>query len=152
MRRREKEIRDKNEMEAIIRSSSVCRLALSRDNVPYIVPLCFGYQENALYFHAARDGEKLRILEKNRNVCFEFDIDQEIVKDKNACKWGMKYRSVIGFGTASVIQERESRRQALDIIMGQYSDESFAFQEEVLEKTVVIKVDIARMTGKKSGY
>jgi hypothetical protein len=81
MRRREKEIRDKNEMEAIIRSSSVCRLALSRDNVPYIVPLCFGYQENALYFHTARDDEKLRILEKNRNVCFEFDIDQEIVKD-----------------------------------------------------------------------
>jgi len=152
MRRREKEIRDKTEVEGIIRKSSVCRLALSHNDFPYIVPLCFGYEENALYFHTARAGEKLDILAKNRNVCFEFDVDHEIVKAENACKWGMKYRSVIGFGTASFIEDPESKRHALDTIMGQYSEGSFAFPEEALEKIVVIKVDIARMTGKESGY
>jgi nitroimidazol reductase NimA-like FMN-containing flavoprotein (pyridoxamine 5'-phosphate oxidase superfamily) len=152
MRRKENEISDKTDMEAIIGRSSVCRLALSQDNLPYIVPLCFGYEENSLYFHTAREGEKLEILKKNQNVCFEFDIDHEIVKAGKACKWGMKYRSVIGFGRASVIGDPESKRHALDIIMRQYSEGSFTFPEEVLEKTVVIKVEIARMTGKKSGY
>ncbi|MFO7740030.1 MAG: pyridoxamine 5'-phosphate oxidase family protein [Desulfatiglandaceae bacterium] len=152
MRRREKEIPDKTEVEGIIRKSLVCRLALSRNNFPYIVPLCFGYEENALYFHMAREGEKLDILMKNRNVCFEFDADHEIVRGENACKWGMKYRSVIGFGTVSFLEDSESKRHALDTIMGQYSEGTFAFPKEVLEKTVVIKVDITRMTGKKSGY
>jgi nitroimidazol reductase NimA-like FMN-containing flavoprotein (pyridoxamine 5'-phosphate oxidase superfamily) len=152
MRRKEKEITEKSAMEAIIRKASVCRLALSHDNLPYIVPLCFGYEENILYFHTAREGEKLDILEKNQNVCVEFDVDHEIVKAENACKWGMKYRSVIGFGTASVIGDPESKLHALDIIMRHYSEGSFEFPEEVVEKTVVIKVEIARMTGKKAGY
>ena len=152
MRRKEKEITEKSAMEAIIRKASVCRLALSQDNLPYIVPLCFGYEENTLYFHTACEGEKLDILEKNQNVCVEFDIDHEIVKAENACKWGMKYRSVIGFGTASVIGDRESKRHALDIIMRHYSEGPFEFPEELVEKIVVIKVEIARMTGKKSGY
>jgi nitroimidazol reductase NimA-like FMN-containing flavoprotein (pyridoxamine 5'-phosphate oxidase superfamily) len=152
MRRKENEITDKVDMEAIIRKSTVCRLALSHDNLPYIVPLCFGYEENLLYFHTAREGEKLEILKKNQNVCFEFDIDHEVVKGEKACKWGMKYRSVIGFGTGSVIRDPESKRHALDIIMRQYSEGPFAFQEAALERTVVIKVEIARMTGKKSGY
>jgi nitroimidazol reductase NimA-like FMN-containing flavoprotein (pyridoxamine 5'-phosphate oxidase superfamily) len=64
----------------------------------------------------------------------------------------MKYRSVIGFGTASFIGDPESKRHALDLIMRHYSEGSFEFPEEVLEKTVVIKVEITRMTGKKSGY
>jgi nitroimidazol reductase NimA-like FMN-containing flavoprotein (pyridoxamine 5'-phosphate oxidase superfamily) len=59
MRRKEKEITDKAVIESIILSSSVCRLALSEDNQPYIIPLCFGYEENTLYFHSAPEGKKL---------------------------------------------------------------------------------------------
>ena len=56
MRRKEKEITDKTAMESIILKSSVCRLALSEENRPYIVPLCFGYEDDTLYFHSAREG------------------------------------------------------------------------------------------------
>ena len=86
MRRKEQEITDKEEMEAIIRKSLVCRLAMADEGTPYIVPLCFGYQDNTLYFHSARKGKKLDILKKNNRVSFEFDTDTEIQKDKEACK------------------------------------------------------------------
>lgn len=152
MRRKEKEITDRTFIESIILRSSVCRIALSEDNRPYIIPLCFGYKDNTLYFHSAREGKKLDILRKNNNVCFEFDIDHEIMEAKNACEWGMKYRSVIGFGKASVIDDPESKRRTFDIIMQHYSGRSFTYPEAALKDTVIIKVEIESMTGKKSGY
>ena len=152
MRRKEKEISDKTIMESIILRSSVCRLALSEDGRPYIVPLCFGYKDNTLYFHSAREGKKLDILRKNKRVCFEFDIDHEIVEADDACGWGMKYQSVIGFGKGSIIDDLEKKRKALDIIMQHYSRSSYEFPDSKVKKTVIIKVEIEHMTGKKSGY
>ena len=150
MRRKEQEITDRAAIEEIIRQSSVCRLALSEDNCPYIVPLCFGYKDNALYFHTAREGKKLRILEKNNRVCFEFDILQELVKSEEPCRWGMKYMSVVGFGKASLIEDLESKQRALDIIMQHYNGSSYAYKEEVIHKATILKVEIDRMIGKRS--
>ena len=151
MRRKEKEITEKSELESIIARSSTCRLALSVDNQPYIVPLCFGYQDNTLYFHSADTGRKIDMIRRNSHVCFEFDVDQEIVKHKEACHWGMNYRSIIGFGKAFIIEEDEQKREMLDIIMNQYGEGQFEYSEELLEIMVVIKVEIEEMTGKQSG-
>jgi len=150
MRRKDKEIADRAEMESIIRESTICRLALADNEQPYIVPLSFGYKDNALYFHSAAEGKKIDILRKNKNVCFEFDVGSEIKTGKTACEWGMKYRSVIGFGNASFLEDPDSKQAALDIIMQQYSDGSFAYSEKILKKTLVIKVEITHMTGKQS--
>ena len=152
MRRKEKEITDKTAMESIILRSSVCRLALSEENRPYIVPLCFGYKDDTLYFHSAREGRKLDILRKNNKVCFEFDIDNEIVEADDACAWGMKFQSVIGFGRGSIIDDIESKHKALNIIMQQYSRNSYEYPDKAVKKIVIIKVEIEHMTGKQSGY
>lgn len=153
MRRKEKEITDRKDVEAIIRNAPVCRLAMTDGFKPYIVPLCFGYEDGALFMHTAREGMKLEILKKNSRVCFEMDIDTEIVPGDQACKWGVHFRSVIGFGTASVILDPSQKRNALDHIMAHYSNSSFHdYPEEIVDKVVVIKVDVESMTGKKSGY
>lgn len=39
MRRHDKEITDKKEIESIINESNICRIALSENNSPYIVPV-----------------------------------------------------------------------------------------------------------------
>ncbi len=152
MRRKEKEMTDKTAMESIILRSSVCRLAFSEEDRPYIVPLCFGYKDDILYFHSAREGRKLDILRKNNKVCFEFDIDNEIVEADDACAWGMKFQSVIGFGRGSIIDDIESKHKALNIIVQQYSRNSYEYPDKAVKKIVVIKVEIEHMTGKKSGY
>ncbi|MGD9057476.1 MAG: pyridoxamine 5'-phosphate oxidase family protein [Desulfobacterales bacterium] len=150
MRRKEKEITDRCEIDAIIRKSQVCRLGLSDEGIAYIVPLCFGYKDNTLYFHSATKGRKIDILKRNRWVCFEFDGDTRITSGKTACDWGMQYFSVIGYGTASFIEDTEKKRQVLDIIMAQYADGGFEYLDKALKKTLIIKVDISHMTGKKS--
>lgn len=150
MRKKEKEITEVSAIEAIIKKSLVCRLALSDDNSPYIVPLSFGYRDKVLYFHGSLKGKKIDIIRKNQNICFEFDINTEIVKAEDACHWSMKYQSVIGFGKAVFLEDLDEKRKALNIIMSQYSDRTFQFNDATLKGTVVIKVEIESMTGKQS--
>ena len=152
MRRKDQEITDIASIEDIIHKAQVCRLALSENGRPYIVPLCFGYKDNNLYFHTACEGKKLDILRKNDNVCFEIDIDKELVKGKKACNCSMKYRSVIGFGKAELIEDIERKRRAFNIIMQNYYEGFFKYPEEAIQNTVIIRVEIESMTGKKLGY
>ena len=44
---------NKRNIEAIIRKAAVCRLGILDGDTPTIVPLCFGYRDNTLYFHGA---------------------------------------------------------------------------------------------------
>jgi len=149
MRRKDKEVTDKKAIEDIILKSTVCKLAMCDRHQPYIVPLCFGFKDNILYFHSAPKGKKIDILKNNPNVCFEFDIFTQVIKSAKACKWGMKYRSVIGYGKASFVTDENLKRQAFDIIMKQYAEGLFLYEEASLTSTGIIKVDIESMTGKK---
>ncbi len=152
MRRTDREIADRKEIEDILRQSTVCRLALIDEGRPYIVPLCFGYDASTLYFHSAPAGKKIDLLKKNRIVCFEFDSGTAVVPAKTSCGWTMRYRSVVGFGVASFVEDLVEKKTALDIIMSQYSEGTHEYLEERLRKTAVIKVEIQEISGKKSGY
>lgn len=139
-------------VDAIIQQSLVCRLAMSDDNQPYVVPLCFGFADNTLYFHSAGAGKKIEVLKKNNRVCFEFDIDPILVKrGRDGCEWGMKFQSVIGMGRAELVEDEASKRKALGIIMNHYDKGHFEYDDAKVKRTVVIRVDIQEMTGKSSG-
>jgi len=150
MRRTEKEIGDRTEIDAIIRRSQVCRLGLSDEGLPYVVPLCFGYDGNALYFHCAQEGRKLEILRRNPRVCFEFDIVEGLIEAEQGCDWGIRYQSVIGYGTARVVEDAVDKRKALAIIMAQYSAGTFAFPPEMVSRTAVVEIEIESLAGKQS--
>jgi len=152
MRRKDKEISDESAIKAIIEKAKVCRLGMVNGNKAYIVPLCFGYSDNALYFHGSLKGQKIDLIRKNPNVCFEFDLITEPIESENACDWSMKYQSVIGFGKAVFLESSDEKRKAQSVIMAQYSDRLFQFPENMLKTTAVIKVEIESMTGKQSGF
>ncbi|MHC4244439.1 MAG: pyridoxamine 5'-phosphate oxidase family protein [Planctomycetota bacterium] len=150
MRRKDKQIDDVTAIESIIRRASVCRLAMCDGNRPYIVPLCFGYKDNALYFHSSGQGKKLEILKGNPNVCFEFDIDTKLIKAEKPCDWAMRYKSIVGFGKAELVEDIELKREGLDIIMRQYSQATFEYPQEAIANITIIKVAIENMTGRVS--
>jgi nitroimidazol reductase NimA-like FMN-containing flavoprotein (pyridoxamine 5'-phosphate oxidase superfamily) len=150
MRRKEKEITDKAEIEAVIAEAPVCRLAMCDDDSPYVVPMSFGYADGAFYFHGAPEGRKIGILERNDRVCIELEAGVGLKPAEKACKWGIAFRSVIAFGRASFVESAADRRSALNIIMGHYSAGDFDYDEAVLAKTRIIRVEVTEMTGKKS--
>jgi len=151
MRKTEREIKDRAEIESIIKQAQVCRVALALDNVPYIVPMNYGYRDNCLYFHCATEGKKLDIIRQNNQVCFEMDLDYELVRStEKVCTWGSKYRSVIGFGKAYIIEKWQEKAAALNIVTQHHGAPPYDFSEKELEKVSIIKIEISSITGKKA--
>ena len=148
MRRNEREIKDRKVIDGIIKRCRVCRLAMCDEGQPYIVPLNFGYDGNFLYFHSAPEGQKIDIIKKNNRVGFEFDILHDIVTAEQACKWGAKYESVMGSGTAEIVDDLKAKKEALEWIMRQYGNGAWDFKEEILKKTLVLRVRILEISGK----
>lgn len=151
MRRKELEIVDKLALESILHQAQVCRIGLSHNNVPYVVPVCFGYRDNCLYIHSARNGKKIDIIRENNTVCFEAEINVELLQNEQACDFAIRYQSVIGFGTARILEDDRERMHALNILMDHYSERpSHEYREKVLSQVAIIKIEIATMTGKRS--
>ena len=148
MRRNEREIKDRKDIDDIIKRCRVCRLAMCEDGQPYVVPLNFGYDGRFLFFHTAPEGRKIDIIKRNNRVGFEFDILHDIVTAEQACKWGAKYESVMGSGTAEIVDDLESKKEVLECIMRQYGNGAWDFKEEILKKTLVLRVRILEISGK----
>jgi nitroimidazol reductase NimA-like FMN-containing flavoprotein (pyridoxamine 5'-phosphate oxidase superfamily) len=151
MRRTDREIESREEMDDIIRGSHVCRIALAKDNIPYIVPVSFGYDGESIYIHTAKEGKKINIIKINNNLCFEFERNVKLFKDPdNACKWTFSYESVIGFGKIYELESFEDRKNGLNKIMSQYSGKEWVFGEDKLNGIRVWRIGINSITGKRS--
>ncbi len=64
----------------------------------------------------------------------------------------MKYKSVIGFGKAVILENVDEKHKALGVITTQYSGQELDFPEKRLNVMALIKVEIESMTGKQSGF
>ena len=153
-RRSDKEIIDMAEIHKILENGLFCHIALLEGGKPYIVTMNYGYSENALYLHAAPEGRKMEAIRKHPEVCFQVITGSKLQTGSIACEdWTIKYRSVVGYGQASLIYDPEEKKKALDILMGQYTSRGpFIFPDESLEGTAVIKIHVTSLSGKKSGY
>lgn len=150
MRRKERAVTSQSVIDDIISSSDVLRLGMCVDQVPYIVPLNFGYDGKCFYVHCASEGKKLDMIKQNPKVCFELDTDHELVTSDQACKFTMHYSSVIGFGRASILENEDEKIKALDSIMSHFTSGHFEYPKPVINRLKVIKIDIDSMTGKHS--
>jgi len=152
VRRRDKEITDQAQIKDILDRASVCRIALCDNNVPYIVPVNFGYAGDCLYIHCASEGRKVDILRRNPKVCFEVDIDHALVAGATPCSYTFNYRSVIGFGIAVFVENAAKKRKGLDAIVKHYSGSHSSYSDDALAKVTILKIEIESMTGKESSY
>jgi nitroimidazol reductase NimA-like FMN-containing flavoprotein (pyridoxamine 5'-phosphate oxidase superfamily) len=152
MRRKDKEVTDQRVIQELLSSAEICRLAMVDNGEPYIVPLNYGFRDNALYVHSAAAGRKIDILKRNSRVCFEVESDSVIVRHEEACRWGTKSRSIIGYGRVEIITDYEEKKHGLDIILAHYGRaDSNAYNETQLEAIVILRVAIESITCKQLG-
>jgi nitroimidazol reductase NimA-like FMN-containing flavoprotein (pyridoxamine 5'-phosphate oxidase superfamily) len=153
MRRKDREVTEDEIIKDIISRADVCRIAFAVENEPYIVTMNFGYVpegRGVLYFHCANEGRKLDMIRKNSRVCFQMDTDHKLYGGEKGCDWGMKYSSIVGFGNISFITDPVMRKTGLDYIMKHYGgDKSLDYDEKVMGRTTILRLDITEMTGKK---
>jgi nitroimidazol reductase NimA-like FMN-containing flavoprotein (pyridoxamine 5'-phosphate oxidase superfamily) len=159
MRRKDRELTDRDDLVTILKKADTCRVALNSitgDGAPYIVPLSFGFVWDVgaawptLYFHGAREGRKLDLMRLNPAVGFELDVDHVLVTGPAACDWGMRYGSLIGTGTLAEVTDPAERLVGLNHLMAQYGFVgSVDYQPAVMAQTLVLRLTVAGMTGKR---
>jgi uncharacterized protein len=153
MRRKEKEIESKDEIESLVGKSNLCQVSMVDNGKPYLVTMNYGYENGYFYMHSANEGRKIEILKKNPAVCVSIVAENEMVKGESACRWGMTFRSVIVSGTASFLHSCEEKIHGLSILMRQCgAGADHHFPDDELDAVCVIRIKSDQMTGKQSGY
>jgi uncharacterized protein len=153
MRVSKKEIRDQEVIIDLLTRCPVGRLGtIGRDGYPRIKPLNYVYRAGSIYFHSAREGEKIEDLNRDSRVCFEADLPITYVKSRGLpCQADFLYRSILIRGKARIIEDRDEKLSALKGLMEKYQPGGGygSVPEERLAITVVIRIDIETITGKE---
>ncbi|MDY9925280.1 pyridoxamine 5'-phosphate oxidase family protein [Methanosarcina sp.] len=148
-------IQESRQIEAILANAKFIRLALSDPETSslYLVPLSFGYKDNVIYFHSSSTGKKIDIIRKNPRVCFEADIETEVIIADDPCKYNVRYRSVIGHGQAHFVEDYDQKVEGLIVLSEHYGEKGpFEFEAWKVNRLCVIRIEIEKMTGKESGF
>jgi uncharacterized protein len=142
-------------MDDIINRCDVCYVGMAdENNHPYVLPFNFGYSNGVLYLHSAQTGHKMDILRKNPRISVAFSTDHQLrfTSHEVACSYGMKFRSVVLFGSIEFIDDFEEKTEVLNIIMQKYTGKTFAFNAPSIHEVCIYKVNIEKITGRESGY
>lgn len=122
MRRKDREITGRENIEPVLQACKTCRLAMTADGMPYVIPLNFGYTWDetglTLYFHSGVKGKKIDALRADPRVCFEMDTEMGLTGEGDlACRYSFAFASVVGYGSIQFAQNNEEKRRGFDIIM-----------------------------------
>ena len=152
MTKRERQITDPQQIRHILDTAKVLHLGLAVDNEPYVVPMNYGYtmedEKLTLYLHSAVRGKKLDMIQANSKVFFELDCDQMPFEGRVPCQYGMVYSSIMGRGTATLVEDPEAKMQAMSILMKTQTGKDFTFNERLVSIVTVIRIDVAEYTAK----
>ena len=152
MTKRELQITDESQILRILDTAKVLHLGMAVDNEPYVVPMNYGYtQENGkvvLYLHSALRGKKLDMIRQNPKVFFELDCDRVPFEGNMPCQYGLSYASVMGRGTARIVEGVEEKKTAMSILMKTQTGKDFSFEDRLVSIVAVIRIDVAEYTAK----
>ena len=152
MTKREYRITDLEEIERILSAAKVLHLAMAVDNEPYVVPMNYGYTMEqgklTLYLHSAVRGKKLDMIRANSKVFFEIDCDRMPFEGRVPCQYGMVYSSIMGRGTATLVEDVEAKKQAMTILMKTQTGKDFSFNDRLVSIVTVIRIDVSEYTAK----
>ena len=152
MTKRERQITDPQQIMDILDRGKVLHLGLCADNMPYVVPMNYGYTMEGgkltIYLHSAVRGKKLDMLQANPNVFFAIDCDRIPFAGKLPCQYGMVYSSVMGTGKARLVEDVEEKKRAMSTLMKTQTGKDFSFEDRLVSIVAVIRIDVTEYTAK----
>lgn len=154
MRRADREILDFDEITGVVDKCHCCRLGFRDDGGVYIVPLNFGYKAEdgnlTFYFHSAREGRKIGLLAASPIVGFELDTGFELNTGSFACGYSAKFESVIGSGTAEIVEDLTEKKLGLKLLMKHYTGRNdWDISDRDCGSVAVIRLKVREMTCKR---
>ena len=150
MRRTRQQLPENETLEILERNAEGV-LALHGDNgYPYGVPVNYVWDNGRIFFHCAKTGHKADAIKADPKVCFTV-IDLHTVLPQ---KMATSFRSVIVFGKARFVEDREEKFRALRTFAQKHSgDFPQEIEAEIIsagERTLIVEITAEHITGKES--
>lgn len=146
-------IEDRSEMERIIRACKTCYVAMSDENMPYVLPMNFALDGNTVILHSAQHGRMWETLKKNPKVCINWTLGEELAwqDEQVGCSYRVKSKTVLVEGTVELIDDYDEKERMMKATMAQYSSLEFKFSAPAIKNVGVIKVHIDKISAKNFG-
>ncbi|HEY7786007.1 MAG TPA: pyridoxamine 5'-phosphate oxidase family protein [Pyrinomonadaceae bacterium] len=112
---------DREEVYKILDEGFICHVGFILNNQPFVIPTGYARKDDRLFIHGSQASRMLRTLKGGVDVCLTVTLIDGLVMARSAFHHSMNYRSVVVFGHAEVVENREEKLAAL-----------FAFSEHIV--------------------
>ncbi len=153
MRRKDREVTDKEEISAILKRCNTVRIGMNDGECPYVVPVSFGLDTSGdspvIYFHCAKQGHKVELLGDRKPVFVEADTFFKVQKTMIGIT--ARYESVMGKGICERITDQDEVLKGLRLLLDHYGQFGYPLDRcRGMKHLYVYRIELAELTGKQN--
>ncbi|MEO1374028.1 MAG: pyridoxamine 5'-phosphate oxidase family protein [Cyanobacteria bacterium J06635_10] len=136
----------------ILDEALICHVGFTTNNQPFVIPTAYGRVEDKLYIHGSPASRMLRNLNQGIEICVTVTLLDGLVLARSAFHHSMNYRSVVIFGTATLVNDTEEKYEALraftEHIVPQRWQETRQPNKQELQGTMVLSLPLTEASAK----
>lgn len=137
---------------SILDEGFLCHVGFTVDGQPFVIPTGYARSGDQLYIHGSAASRMLRTLDLGVEVCVTVTLLDGFVLARAGFHHSMNYRSVVVFGKARLVSNREEKLKALraftnHIVPGRW-DEVRPPTEQELKGTSVLALPLEEVSAK----
>jgi nitroimidazol reductase NimA-like FMN-containing flavoprotein (pyridoxamine 5'-phosphate oxidase superfamily) len=145
-------IYDRELVYGILDEGFICHVGFAVDARTFVIPTGYARVDDRLYIHGSQVSRMLRTLAQGIEVCVTVTLVDGLVLARSAFHHSMNYRSVLIFGSASIVEQRKEKLAALfafseHVIPGRW-DEVRGPSEQEMKATSVLSLPLAEVSAK----
>jgi len=143
---------DRDTINSIIDEALICHVGFVVEGKPVVIPTIHWRDGDRLYLHGSVASRMLRSLEKGVEACVTITLLDGLVMARSSFHHSMNYRSVVVYGNAQQVLDREEKLRALDVLVehvcaGRTRDARRPNEQE-LRQTMVLSLPIDEASAK----
>lgn len=143
---------DLETIHSILDEALICHVGFAVEGKPVVIPTIHWREGNQLYFHGSVASRMLRNLRDGVDACVTVTLLDGLVLARSAFHHSMNYRSVVVFGKAREVSDREEKLRALTALVEHVvpgrSPIVRAPNESELRQTLVLALPIEEASAK----
>ena len=143
---------DKNVIYKILDEALICHVGFVVDNQPYVIPTIHARQDDTLLLHGATTSRMMKHIQAGNPICVETTLLDGLVVARAVFHNSMNYRSVVLFGTGTLITDADEKYEALRVLTdrvypGRWDDSRLPNAKE-LKATSIVQIAIESASAK----
>ena len=143
---------DRRLVYGILDEGFICNVGFAVEGQPFVIPTGYARVDEQLFIHGSQVSRMLRTLSSGIDVCVAVTLVDGLVLARSAFHHSINYRSVVMFGRATIVDDREAKLAALfafseQVIPGRWNDVREPTEQE-LRATTVLSLPLVEVSAK----